>query len=96
MPMLIAFLALIAFSFGLWFTYMVRYPKRWVARVDAFHQSLRPYGLSFQWMQRMEKGISLKILVVVTAVLTLSCVAVLLRHPTAMSDFLQEYSRPRL
>jgi hypothetical protein len=93
--MLLTILALTAVSFALWFTYMVRYPKKWEACVDALHQGLRPHGLSFHWMQRMEKGILLKILVAVATVLILSCVAVLFRHPTAWSDFLREYSQSR-
>jgi hypothetical protein len=93
--MLLAGLAVAAVSAALLLTYMVRYPKRWGARIDDFHQSIRPYGLSFAWMQKMEKGITLKILVLGTTMLILCCIAVLLRHPAAMTDFLREYSRPR-
>ncbi len=93
--MLLACLAVAAVCSALLFTYMVRYPQRWGVRIDVFHQSIRPYGLSFAWMQKMEKGVTLKILVVVTTVLILCSIAVLLRHPSAMTDFFQEYSRPR-
>jgi len=73
--MLIAGLTIAAVASGLWLTYMIRHPKKWEARIDGFHQGLRPYRLSFDWMRKMEKGIALKMLAVTLSILILSCIA---------------------
>jgi hypothetical protein len=93
--MLIAVLVIAAVACGLWLTYMVRYPKKWEARIDGLHHNLRSYGLSSDWMREMEKGIALKVLVITLTVLIHWCIAVLLRHPTALTDFLLEHSGRR-
>jgi hypothetical protein len=49
-------------TWGLWLTYMLRYPQRWEAVVDRQHQLLRSYGFSISWVQRLEKGGTLKVI----------------------------------
>jgi hypothetical protein len=86
--MLIACLILGGLGWGLWLAYMVRYPQQWAGTIDALHVRLARHGLSLEWMKRAEKGPLLKAIVGVTTVLILTCLAVTLRHPDALSSFL--------
>lgn len=72
---------------ALWLTYMVRYPDRWSARVDRHRQLLLAMGVNLPLMHRIEKGPVIRVLVALVVVITLACVAILLRHPTALQDF---------
>jgi hypothetical protein len=92
--MLLIGLTIFAVASALWLTYMIRYPRQWSAWIDRRHAELEAYRLSFVWMQRAEKGITLKIVVAALTVLTLMCVATLLRHPTALSDFIHGFAHP--
>jgi hypothetical protein len=82
--MLVLILAFFALSWALWFTYLLRYPARWRARIDRLHEFLRRYGLSSEWMQQREKSGALTILVGLTTFITLMCLAVLMTHPHAL------------
>jgi hypothetical protein len=53
--------------------------------VDRQHQLLRSYGLSIAWVQRLEKGGALKAIVALTTFLSILCVAIILRHPSALN-----------
>ncbi len=65
----------------------MKYPSRWAERVDAIHSHLARYGLSVEWMKKLEKGIFLKALVATTIVIVLACAVENLRHPDALSAF---------
>ena len=76
--MLFTAIAIFAVIWGLWLDYMIFHSEKWGQSVDRLHDLLRPYGLSFPWMQRLEKGIFLKLLVGVTTFLSLVCLSFLL------------------
>ena len=86
--MLVAGLAILSVIWGLWLTYMVRYPREWGNQVDRIHSGLEPYGLSFPWMAKVEKGFALKLIVGATTVAILMSLLIVLRHPQALSTFL--------
>jgi len=92
--MLIFGLVTFAVVLALWLTYMIRYPRQWSTWIDRQHAMLGNHGLSFGWMQRAEKGLPLKVMVATLTLLTLMCVATLLRHPTALSDFIRDFTHP--
>lgn len=85
--MLAIFLAAFAVTWGLWLAYLLRYPARWRARIDRQHDFLRQRGLSNSWMQKLEKGATLKVIVGVTTFISLMCLAIMLKHPHAL-DYL--------
>jgi hypothetical protein len=80
-----------AVAWALWLTFMVRYPKRWAEQVDAIHSRLARYGLSFERMKELEKGIFLKALVGATVVVVLASLVETLRHPDALAVFFHAY-----
>ena len=84
LPLVLLFLAV---SWSMWLTYMLRYPGQWAGKVDAIHSYLARYGLSSDSMKRAEKGLLLKAIVGATVVVMLSCLAVTLLHPDALSAF---------
>ena len=92
--MIIWGVSIFSLGWALWLTYMLRYPARWSAIVDRYHKKLQAYGLSAHWMQSAEKGVALKLLVATTVLISLTCVAVLLKHPTALNDFIHEHFYP--
>jgi len=91
--MLACTLAVLALGWGLWLMFMLRYPSRWAQTIDSIHVRLARYGLSFEWMKRAEKGITLKTVVGSTVILMLACLAIVLLHPDALSNFLRAHSR---
>jgi hypothetical protein len=86
--MLSGAIAIFAIAWALWFTFMCRYPGPWSRFIDRIHVRLADCGLSFEWMRRAEKGATLKVLVAVTTVASLACLAILLKHPTALEAYL--------
>ena len=88
--MLAFILAIFAVTWALWLTFQIRYPSRWQARIDRQHEFLRQYGLSSRWMQKHEKGMTLKVLVGFTTVITLMCLVILLRYPHALDYLLKK------
>jgi hypothetical protein len=80
-------LAAFATAWAFWLTYMVKYPQRWSAQVERHRQLLLSWRIDLPAMHVLEKGFAIKILVAATIVITLLCVVVLLRHPTALQDF---------
>lgn len=84
-------LALVAVVWASWFAFMIRYPQHWSSAIDAIHARLSPWGLSASWMQRAEKGHVLKFIVGATAFVTLVCLAILIRHPDALSNFIRSH-----
>jgi hypothetical protein len=89
--MLAVSLSLLALAWGLWLMFLIRYPMRWAEIIDAIHFRLARYGLSSEWMKRAEKGVTLKTLVGVTVILMLCSLAVTLRHPDALGNFLRAH-----
>jgi len=87
--MLAVILAVLAVGWGVWLTYMIRYPDQWAQKVDAIHARLAPICLSFDWMKRFEKGVTVKVIVGATVVLMLTALVVASRHPDALSNFLR-------
>jgi hypothetical protein len=83
--MLVTSIAIFAVSWGLWFQFMIVHPARLRESVDRHYGFLRRYGLSFSWMQRLEKGPLIPSLVGLTTFIALEWVAVLLRPPTALT-----------
>jgi hypothetical protein len=53
-------LSILALAWGLWLTYMLRYPVRWAQTVDAIHIHLARYRLSSERIKRAEKGLTLR------------------------------------
>jgi hypothetical protein len=84
-------LALLALAWGLWLTFMIRYPLRWAETVDAIHAQIARCGVSADWMKQAEKGLALKSVVAVTVILVLTCLAILVLHPDALSNFVREH-----
>jgi hypothetical protein len=80
--------AIFSVAWGLWLSFIFRYPVRWSGFIDRVHLRLGAYGLSAEWMRRAEKGITLKLLVAGTTIVSLACLAILLKHPTALDYFL--------
>jgi hypothetical protein len=87
--MLTVLLTLSALAWGFWLMLMIRYPRQWAGAIDALHLRLARYGLASEWMKRFEKGLLLKTIVGLTTILILTCLAVTLRHPDALSNFLR-------
>ena len=83
--------AIFSLAWGLWFAFMFRYPGPWARFIDRLHTRLGAHGLSSDWMRRAEKGVALKVLVAMTTIISLACLVILLKHPTALESFL----RPR-
>ena len=73
--MLFTAVAIFAVIWGLFLEYMIFHSEQWARKVDRLHELLRPYGLSYLWMQRLEKGICLKIIVGLTTFISLVCLA---------------------
>jgi hypothetical protein len=92
--MLAISLATFATTWSLWLTYMVRYPEQWRGHLDRLHTRLRQYGLSSPAMKRAEQGITLTVLVAATTFISLCCLAIVLRHPDALSTFLHHHPTP--
>ncbi len=83
-------LAIFSVIWALWLCYLIRYPARWREHLDRLHSQLQGYGLSVPWMKRAEQGFALKAIVAATTVLSLLCLAVVLRHPQALNAFLHQ------
>ena len=78
-----------AIVWGLWFAFLIRYPSKWAATIDAIHLRLARYGLSVEQMKGAEKGLTLRLIVGTTVIVILLCLAITLLHPDALSIFLQ-------
>ena len=84
-------LAIFSVVWALWLCYLIRYPARWRGHLDRLHVRLQVYGLSVPWMKRAEQGITLKVLVAATTFISLCCLAIVLRHPDALANFLHHH-----
>jgi hypothetical protein len=80
-----------ALGWAFWFVYMLRYPRQWAQAIDGLHVRLGKYGLSVPWMRRLEKGPVLMVIVAATTFFALVDLVILIRHPTALSAFLQAH-----
>ena len=78
--MLLAAVAVFAAIWGVFLEYIIFHSEKWARTVDRLHDFLRPYGLSYAWMQRLEKGICLKIIVGLTTFISIVCLAFMLVH----------------
>jgi hypothetical protein len=75
-------------AWGLWLSFMCRYPARWSEFIDRLQLRLGAHGLSPEWMRSAEKGVTLKVIVAATTIASLACLAILLKHPTALEAYL--------
>ena len=82
--MLFVAVAIFAMIWGLFLEYMISHSEEWARTVDRLHDFLRPFGLSYAWMQRLEKGVCLKIIVGLTTLISLVCLAFMLVIGTVM------------
>jgi hypothetical protein len=78
--MLFAAVAIFAVIWGVFLEYMIFHSEKWARTVDPLHDFLRPYGLSWTWIQRCEKGIYIKIIVGLTTFISLVRLAFMLVH----------------
>jgi tellurite resistance protein TehA-like permease len=92
--MLAISIAIFSVIWALWLTYLIRYPTEWRDHLDRLHVRLKGYGLSIPWMKRAEQGITLKVLIAATTVISLACLAIVLRHPDALDTFLHHRPAP--
>ena len=89
--MLAAGIAIFTVVWALWLTYLIRYPARWRGQLDRLHHWLGNFGLSIPWMKRAEQGFALKAIVAATALISLLCLAIVIRHPQALETYLQQH-----
>jgi hypothetical protein len=87
-------LATFSVIWAFWLTYLIRYPVQWREHLDRLHLRLKGCGLSIPWMKKAEQGITLKVLVAATTFISLCCLAIVLRHPDALSTFLHHQPAP--
>jgi tellurite resistance protein TehA-like permease len=86
-------LAIFSATWGLWLCYLIRYPARWRQHLDRLHEGMRSYGLSFPWMKRAEQGFALKAIIATTTLISILCLVIIIRHPTAL-DYLHQRPMP--
>lgn len=84
--MLTVVVAIFSVAWALWLEYLLFHPKGWDHFVDRQHDFLRSYGVSVPWMQRLEKGKCLKLMVALTTFLAIVCWAILLTQPSTILD----------
>jgi hypothetical protein len=90
--LLAAVLIVFAIGWAFWLCYIICYPSQWAARVARHRRLLLSFGIDLPWMHRIEKGPAMKVLVALITIITLTCVVILLNHPTAWQDFWRAFN----